>query len=152
MKKTITILLVSLSLSLFGQSLSKVDSLLNAAQEQTEELKINNDTGLGLKIGVGASLLALLVIVGFDKELYKQYIEKFYNDTQFNSIYKNWIDGGKDKYMKPSLDHIIPKTKNGSCIDLNNLQFLTWFENRCKNNMNQGEWNKMKKEINKYFT
>ena len=64
MKKTITILLVSLSLSLFGQSLSKVYSLLNAAQEQTEELKINNDTGLGLKIGVGASILALLVIVG----------------------------------------------------------------------------------------
>ena len=35
--------------------------------------------------------------------------------------------------------------------DLENLQFLSWFENRCKNDMTQLEWDEIKKNINKYF-
>lgn len=53
-------------------------------------------------------------------------------------------------YKRPSLDHIVPKAKGGT-NDLENLQFLSWFENRCKNDMTQLEWDEIKKNINKYF-
>lgn len=52
--------------------------------------------------------------------------------------------------MKPSLDHITPKAKGGT-NELDNLQFLTWFENRCKNDMSQEDWDKMKSNILEYF-
>ena len=42
------------------------------------------------------------------------------------------------------------KSKGGK-NSLDNLQFLTWFENRCKNNMTQKEWDKLKQNINNYF-
>ena len=42
---------------------------------------------------------------------YKSYIERFYDDEQFNRIYERWIDSGKEKYKKPSVDHIIPKQR-----------------------------------------
>ena len=31
------------------------------------------------------------------------------------------------------------------------LQFLTWFENRCKNDMTQTEWDNLKLTIEEYF-
>ena len=34
---------------------------------------------------------------------------------------------------------------------LDNLQFLTWFENRCKNNMSQSEWDDIKTNIGLYL-
>lgn len=88
---------------------------------------------------------------GFTSELYVKFIEKFYSNYQFNYIYNNWIKNKKEKYLKPSLDHIIPKSLGGSLTDLDNLQFLTWFENRCKNNMSIEEWEKIKNNINKYL-
>lgn len=81
---------------------------------------------------------------------YKKYIEKFYFDDQFNSVYSTWLDSGKSNYKKPSIDHVIPKAKGGT-NDLNNLQFLSWFENRCKNDMSQEEWDKLKTNIQEYF-
>lgn len=81
---------------------------------------------------------------------YKSYIERFYNDRQFNSIYAVWINSGKLKYKKPSVDHIIPKAKGGT-NSLDNLQFLSWFENRCKNDMSQEEWDVLKSNIQEYF-
>ena len=81
---------------------------------------------------------------------YKSYIEKFYDDDQFNRIYEGWIKSGKEKYKKPSLDHIIPKAKGGT-NDIENLQFLSWFENRCKNDMTQTEWDNLKLNIKEYF-
>jgi len=83
----------------------------------------------------------------FDTEKYKKFIQKFYYNEQFNSIYKLWLRKGKGKYSKPSLDHIIPKSKDGG-HKIENLQFLTWFENRTKNNMTMKEWTIFKKETN----
>jgi len=83
-------------------------------------------------------------------EWYKAYIEKFYDNPNFNNIYKRWIKSGYEKYMKPSIDHINPKANNGT-NDLSNLQFLTWFENRCKNDMSQKEWEDVKINIKEYF-
>lgn len=85
-----------------------------------------------------------------DTNWYKNYIMKFYDDINFNSIYKAWINSNYELYKKPSLDHIIPKSKGGT-NDLSNLQFLSWFENRCKNDMTQEEWNKLKTNIKEYF-
>lgn len=81
---------------------------------------------------------------------YKSYIERFYDDDQFNRIYERWINSGKEKYKKPSMDHIIPKAKGGT-NDIENLQFLSWFENRCKNDMTQTEWDNLKLNIQEYF-
>ena len=85
-----------------------------------------------------------------DNKWYKDYLLKFYNDKQFNKIYQSWIKSNFEQYKKPSLDHIIPKSKRGT-NSLDNLQFLTWFENRCKNDMSQLDWDKLKQNINNYF-
>lgn len=83
-------------------------------------------------------------------EWYLKYIERFYDCAQFNRIYRKWLLSGKDKYMRPTIDHIIPQSKGGG-NDLDNLQFLTWFENRCKNDMSQSEWDDLKANINDYL-
>jgi 5-methylcytosine-specific restriction endonuclease McrA len=81
---------------------------------------------------------------------YKAYMLRFYNDPTFTDIYIKWSLNGKLKYLRPSIDHIIPKAKGGS-NRLDNLQFLTWFENRCKNDMSQDEWSHIKNHIGEYF-
>lgn len=81
---------------------------------------------------------------------YISYIEKFYFDKQFNLLYDRWNKSGCKPYMKPSIDHITPKARGGTNA-LDNLQFLTWFENRCKNDMSQEDWDKMKSNILEYF-
>lgn len=83
-------------------------------------------------------------------EWYKSYISRFYYDERFNKIYLAWLSSGKFKYKKPSLDHIIPKAKGGT-NSLDNLQFLSWFENRCKNDMTQADWDILKSNIQEYF-
>ena len=80
---------------------------------------------------------------------YKSYITKFYYDKQFNNIYKKWL-GSCDKYLRPTIDHINPKA-NGGNNEINNLQFLTWFENRAKNDISQNEWDKLKLNIKDYL-
>lgn len=83
-------------------------------------------------------------------DFYKEYISKFYNDKQFNHIYNKWNEWNKYKYLKPSIDHIIPTSKWWT-NNIENLQFLTWFENRCKNDMTQEEWNNLKNNINNFI-
>lgn len=85
-----------------------------------------------------------------DSFWYMNYIEKFYYDAQFNEIYKRWMKTKKDKYLLPTLDHIRPKSQSGT-EDLSNLQFLTWFENRAKNDLSQLEWDEMKNNIKIYL-
>ncbi len=83
-------------------------------------------------------------------DIYKQIIDYFWYDSQFNKIYKFW-QNNKLKHptfydwAKPSLDHIIPISKGGTNT-LDNFQFLTTFENLAKRDMTMEEWNLFKKE------
>ena len=86
-----------------------------------------------------------------DTRWYVEYILKFYYDKQFNDIYFKWLSGGKkDNYLRPTIDHKNPRAKGGN-NDLDNLCFLTWFENRAKNDMLLVVWQEMKKNIKKYL-
>ena len=80
---------------------------------------------------------------------YKETIEYFYNEYQFNKVYNFWKEHEKNNtfydWAKPSLDHINPKSKGGEHIK-ENLQFLTVFENLAKRDMSMEEWNNFKKE------
>ena len=86
---------------------------------------------------------------GFSTEIYIQFIEKFYYDIKFNELYEKWIKTN-DKWIKPSLDHIVAKSKGGGLL-IGNLQFISWLENRAKMDINQDDWNKMKQNINYYL-
>ena len=78
-----------------------------------------------------------------------QFILKFYSDIKFNNLYERWLETN-DKWIKPSLDHIIAKANNGSLL-IDNLQFISWLENRAKIDIEQNEWNEIKQRINEYF-
>ena len=89
----------------------------------------------------------------FDTKIYMTYVTKFYNDPQFNRVFDIWISSGKDSLALPSLDHIIPLYRGG-CNALDNLQVLTWFENRVKSTMTDEEWLEFKSKTDtqsKYF-
>lgn len=86
---------------------------------------------------------------GFTTDIYIAFIEKFYADSKFNSLYKKWKDT-EDKWIKPSLDHIKAKCKGGTLL-LDNLQFISWLENRAKIDIDQDKWDSIKKRINEYF-
>ena len=86
---------------------------------------------------------------GFTTEIYIQFIERFYNDTKFNELYNKWIETN-DKWIKPSLDHIEAKCNGGSLL-IDNLQFISWLENRAKVDIDQELWNRMKQNINYYL-
>lgn len=78
------------------------------------------------------------------EEFILAFINKIYNDAKFNKIYDSWIASNKNKWLSPSLDHIVPLSKGGT-HDISNLQVLTWFENRCKVDMTNDEWESFKK-------
>lgn len=80
-----------------------------------------------------------------DDKKYISYLDKFYFDKAFNKSFDLWIENQQNKWFMPSLDHIIPLSKGGT-FDLENLQFLTWFENRAKAEMTMEEWEKFKEE------
>ena len=83
---------------------------------------------------------------------YKNTIEYFWNDKQFNAIYDFWESNKKQEktfydWAKPSLDHIIPLSRGG-LDELSNYQFLTTFENLSKRDMTMEEWNNFKQKTN----
>lgn len=75
----------------------------------------------------------------FDTEKYMRFIEKFYDSDGFNYSYDLYIKNNRNPWFRPSLDHVIPVSKGGT-YDLENLQILTWAENRAKCNMNEQDW------------
>ena len=88
--------------------------------------------------------------INFDTELYIKYIEKFYYDEKFNYLYNEWVTTG-DNWIKPSLDHINPKSLGGCLDSINNLSFISWFENRSKSNITYEKWVLMKNNIKYYL-
>lgn len=86
---------------------------------------------------------------GFNTEIYIQFIDRFYVDSKFNELYYKWIETS-DKWIKPSLDHIVAKCNCGSLL-IDNLRFISWLENRAKIDIDQEIWNRMKQNINYYL-
>lgn len=86
-------------------------------------------------------------------EEYQKTILYFWNDIQFNKIYNFWLSKKNISkttfydWAKPSLDHIVPKSRGGK-DSLDNLQTLTVFENLAKRDMTWDEWINFKKETN----
>ena len=83
-------------------------------------------------------------------EWYMAFIEKFYRDQQFLLIYHKWLANAKCRWLRPTIDHINPKSIGGSS-DISNLQFLPWFENRAKCDMTKEEWALVKSNISFYL-
>lgn len=82
---------------------------------------------------------------------YMDYIERFYSDDKFNRLYRKWIESGRCKWKRPTIDHIIPRAKGGG-NEIENLQFLTWLENRAKCDMSQEEWLEVKSNLKDYLS
>lgn len=87
---------------------------------------------------------------GFNTEIYKSFILKFYHDERFNRLYGEWIKT-RDKWIKPSLDHIESKSNGGALNVLSNLQFISWLENRAKVNIPHSQWETMKQNMEYYL-
>lgn len=85
----------------------------------------------------------------FTKEEKTNFISKFYYDKNFNYFYDKYLETG-DKFLRPSLDHKMPRSKGGD-NSLENLQFISYLENIAKSDMTLEEWNKTKNNLDKYF-
>lgn len=59
------------------------------------------------------------------------YLHEFANSSKFDRIYKEWVESNYCKQLKPSIDRI--DNKKGYLKD--NIQWLTWAENRYKQTM-----------------
>lgn len=82
----------------------------------------------------------------FDTEKYKQFIVKFYYDESFIKQYNLYLKT-KDRWDRPSLDHIKPLSSGGNWV-LENLQIVSWFENRAKCNLDNDKYNEL---VKKYY-
>jgi len=99
---------------------------------------------LRLLIGVTSRHFKYL---GHTDDVRKAFLDRFYFDDGFNAVYDAWIAHEKDKWRYPSLDHINPKA-NGGNFEIDNLRFITWFENRAKADMPLADWESFKSRTN----
>lgn len=74
----------------------------------------------------------------------KQLHDKFLNDKKYLKIYKEWVESGYKSYLKPSIDRI-NSFKN---YTINNIQVLTWEQNRKKGHIEVGI--KSRKKVSMY--
>lgn len=131
--------------------LRKVDAFLATTQAVniTEEYLFQFDD-FEKFLFIHRSLIKLLSLEKI-KEQYKQYIETFYYQKEFNALYQFWKEQPRTQtfydWAKPSVDHIIPKSKGGT-NEIENIQFLTTFENLAKRDMSMQEWNEFKQITN----
>jgi hypothetical protein len=86
----------------------------------------------------------------YSVEEHKAFILKFYNDDKFNYFYNKWIETS-DRYFKPNINHIIPKSKGGG-NGLDNLQCLSCLENRIKSDLLPDVWDKVKNRLSEYLS
>ena len=102
------------------------------------------------------SITRTLNLSNIDLTKYTDYIEYFYFrqinyacpyifHTEIPHLYLRLII--QTDLAKPSIDHIIPKSRGGT-NDLNNIQFLTVFENLAKRDMTMQEWEEFKLKTN----
>ena len=132
--------------------LRKIDAFLatTTVKDLTEEylLKFNDFDKF---LFIHRSITHTINLINIDISNCKEYIEYFYYQNQFNKLYSFWKKQERLNvfydWAKPSIDHIIPKAKGGT-NELNNLQFLTTFENLSKRDMTMEEWNNFKKSTN----
>jgi hypothetical protein len=75
---------------------------------------------------------------------YKQYLNTFYYNNDFNKLYTLWANGYN--FCRPVIDHIIPVCRGGT-DDLDNLQILSDIENYMKSSIDINSWFVLKKEF-----
>lgn len=150
-----------ISSSLKGKSTSKKGTKMTLAQRYVNiraQLKLDKSVDLSKyeDIDLLLEITKHLIKIPKSKKNPKyilEFISKFYNDLKFNQIYSFWKNSNFNKWARPSLDHIIPKSKGGEW-NLDNLQCMTWFENRCKCDMTMDEWINFKNNsqtVSEYF-
>ena len=61
----------------------------------------------------------------------REFLQEFSQCKKFDRIYTEWVNSNYNKQFKPSLDRISNKTH----YTKNNIQWLTWAENRYKQSM-----------------
>jgi 5-methylcytosine-specific restriction endonuclease McrA len=76
----------------------------------------------------------------FTTEKYMLFVEMLHDRDDFVSCFNAYVEHNFDTFYRPSLDHIVPISKDGT-HELHNLQVLTWGENRAKFNLTQEQWN-----------
>lgn len=86
----------------------------------------------------------------FTDEDFLNYINKFYFCKKFNRLYRLYLKNNKLKQLRPSLDHIVPRSLGGS-NNLDNLEFITFFENCAKLDCPPSVWKKIKENIHLFI-
>lgn len=124
--------------------LRKVDAFLatSGLKDLDEEYLLSFDD-FDKFLFIHKSIRRIIRITEISLDQYKNYINVFYNDKQFNFIYNFWKTKERENTFydmaKPSIDHKTPVSRGGN-NDIQNLQFLTVFENLCKRDMTEQEW------------
>lgn len=81
---------------------------------------------------------------------YKKILTMWGRDPRVCKLVQNWKDHSKNRYLALSFDHIVPTSKGGKTT-AENLYPMTWFQNRCKNDMSVLEWTFVKNNLELFF-